>query len=171
MSGLNFGMAFGFQSKSNDGSTLYGNYGVFSDTNIQNFTINDITILTLDTTELSNGVTINGSEIKVVNAGVYNIQFSAQLNHTTGGLAVVSLWLRKNGDDVPYTCTDITIEGNNTKTVMAWNFVDLANADDYYELVVSATDDHCQIYSDGARINPIRPALPSLIVTVTQCNM
>lgn len=171
MSGLNFGMSFGFQSKSNDGSTLYGNYGSFSSSITQNFTINDITKLTLNTTELSNGVTIDVTKIQVVNAGVYNIQFSAQLNHTTGGLAVVTLWLRKNGLDVPRTSTDITITGNNTKTVMAWNFVDLANANDYYELLVSATDDHCEIYSSIARTSPVRPALPSLIVTVTQCNM
>ena len=171
MSGLNFGISFGFQNKTNDGSSLYGNYGSFSSSTTQNLTINDITKLTLNTTELSNGVTIDVTKIQVVNAGVYNIQFSAQLNHTTGGLAVVTLWLRKNGLDVPRTSTDITITGNNAKTVMAWNFVDLANANDYYELIVSATDSFCQIYSDTARTSPIRPALPSLIVTVTQCNM
>ena len=169
--GLTFGMTFGFQNNIYGTSSAYGNYGVFSSTQLQNFTQNTITPLTLDTTELSKGISINGSQIIVQQTGVYNIQFSAQLNHTTGGVAVVTLWLRKNGNDVPRTSTDVTIEGNETKTVMSWNFVDLANANDYYELIVSATDSFCQIYATGTRTAHVRPALPSLIVTVTQCNV
>ena len=175
--GLTLGASsFGFQgigSAGGSGGSPTGYYGAFSDLTIQQFAQDTITPLRLNTTDLTNGVSLQGTpqtQIKVSNTGVYNVQFSAQLNHTTGGLAVVTFWLRKNGLDVPDTSTDVTIEGNNTKIVPAWNFLISASANDYFELVVSATDDHCEIYYSGARTSPVRPALPSLIVTVTQAN-
>ena len=175
--GLTLGASsFGFQgigSAGGSGGSPTGYYGAFSDLTTQQFVANTITPLKLNTTDLTNGVSLQGTpqtQIKVLNTGVYNIQFSAQLNHTTGGLAVVTIWLRKNGIDIPATSTDVTIEGNNTKIVPAWNFLASASANDYFEIMVSATDDHCEIYYSGARTSPIRPALPSLIVTVTQAN-
>jgi hypothetical protein len=175
--GLTLGASsFGYQgigSVGGGGGSPTGYYGAFSDLTLQQFVANTITPLKLNTTDLSSGVSLQGTpqtQIKVANTGVYNIQFSAQLNHTTGGTAVVTIWLRKNGVDVPATSTDVTIEGNTTKIVPAWNFLASAIADDYFELMVSATDDHCEFYFSGARTSPIRPSLPSLIVTVTQAN-
>jgi hypothetical protein len=175
--GLTLGASsFGYQglgSVGGGGGSPTGYYGAFSDLTTQQFVANTITPLKLNTTDLTNGVSLQGTpqtQIKVVNTGVYNIQFSAQLNHTTGGLAVVTIWLRKNGIDIPATSTDVTIEGNNTKIVPAWNFLASASANDSFEILISATDDHCEIYFSGARTSPIRPSLPSLIVTVTQAN-
>ena len=173
---LTLGSSFGFQglgSVGGGGGSPTGYYGAFSDLTTQQFVANTITPLKLSTTDLTNGVSLQGTpttQIKVTNTGVYNIQFSAQLNHTTGGLAVVTIWLRKNGIDIPATSTDVTIEGNNTKIVPAWNFLVSATANDYFQIMVSATDSNCEIYFSGARTSPIRPALPSLIVTVTQAN-
>jgi hypothetical protein len=175
--GLTLGASsFGYQglgSVGGGGGSPTGYYGAFSDLTLQQFVANTITPLKLNTTDLSSGVSLQGTpqtQIKVANTGVYNIQFSAQLNHTTGGTAVVTIWLRKNGVDVPATSTDVTIEGNTTKIVPAWNFLASAIANDYFELMVSATDDHCEFYYSGERTSPIRPSLPSLIVTVTQAN-
>lgn len=175
--GLTLGASsFGYQglgSVGGGGGSPTGYYGAFSDLTLQQFTANTITALKLNTIDLQNGVTLQGTpqtQIKIINTGVYNLQFSAQLNHTTGGLAVVTIWLRKNGVDIPATSTDVTIEGNNTKIVPAWNFLIDAVANDYFEIMISATDDHCEIYYSGARTSPVRPALPSLIVTVTQAN-
>lgn len=173
---LTLGSSFGFQglgSVGGGGGSPTGYYGAFSDLTTQTFPANTITALQLNTTDLTSGVSLQGSpqtQIKVANTGVYNIQFSAQLNHTTGGIATVTIWLRKNGADIPATSTDVTIEGNGTKIVPAWNFLASAIANDYFEIMVSATDDHCEIYYNGARTSPVRPALPSLIVTVTQAN-
>lgn len=177
--GLTLGASsFGYQglgSVGGGGGSPTGYYGAFSDLTIQQFTQDTITPLRLNTTDLTNGVSLQGTpqtQIKVSNTGVYNIQFSAQLNHTTGGIAVVTFWLRKNGLDVTDTSTEVTIEGNNTKIVPAWNFLIDANANDYFELMVYASDDHCEIYYRDATIPPaiVTPSLPSLIVTVTQAN-
>lgn len=169
---MTLGNTFGYQSSDNNGTIpKRGYFGAFSDSTTQTFPANTISAFKLNTIELSNGVSLEGlpqTKIKLAHAGVYNLQFSAQLNHTTGGLAVFSIWLRKNGVDIPVTCTDVTIEGNNTKIVPAWNFLIEANENDYLELMCSATDDHCEIYFSPERVLPTRPALPSLIVTVTQ---
>ena len=136
---LTLGSSFGFQglgSVGGGGGSPTGYYGAFSDLSLQQFPANTITALRLSTIDLQNGVTLQGTpqtQVKTLNTGVYNFQFSAQLNHTTGGLAVVTIWLRKNGIDIPATSTDVTIEGNNTKIVPAWNFLINAVADDYFE--------------------------------------
>lgn len=173
---LTLGSSFGFQglgSVGGGGGSPTGYYGAFSDLTTQTFVANTITALKLNTIDLQSGVTLQGSpqtQIKVLNTGVYNIQFSAQLNHTTGGTATVTIWLRKNGVDLPATSTDVTIQGNGTKIVPAWNFLVSASANDYFEIMISATDSACEIYYIGTRTTPTRPALPSLIVTVTQAN-
>lgn len=177
--GLTLGASsFGYQglgSVGGGGGSPTGYYGAFSDLTLQQFTANTITALKLNTIDLQNGVTLQGTpqtQIKVLNTGVYNIQFSAQLNHTTGGTALFTIWLRKNGVDVPDTSTEVTINGNNTKVVPAWNFLIDAVANDYFELMVYASDDHCEIYYRNETIAPavVTPAVPSLIVTVTQAN-
>jgi len=177
--GLTLGASsFGYQglgSVGGGGGSPTGYYGAFSDLSLQQFTANTITALRLNTIDLQNGVTLQGTpqtQVKILNTGVYNFQFSAQLNHTTGGSALFTIWLRKNGVDIPDTSTEITIEGNNTKVVPAWNFLIDAVANDYFELMVYASDDFCEIYFRNATTPPavVTPSLPSLIVTVTQAN-
>ena len=175
---LTLGSSFGFQglgSVGGGGGSPTGYYGAFSDLSLQQFTANTITALRLSTIDLQNGVTLQGTpqtQVKISNTGVYNFQFSAQLNHTTGGTALFTIWLRKNGVDIPDTSTEVTIVGNNTKVVPAWNFLIDAVANDYFELMVYASDDHCEIYFRSATTPPaiVTPSLPSLIVTVTQAN-
>jgi hypothetical protein len=72
------------------------------------------------------GVSItNGSQFTFTNPGVYNLAFSAQLWRLQGGnVSYTSIWLRKNGVDVPDTATDVTLLSNGTRFVAAWNFFD-----------------------------------------------
>lgn len=112
-----------------------------------------------------------GSLIKFANAGTYNIAFSAQMLKTSGGsLQTASIWLRKNGQTLDFSNTNIGFANNSTEMVAAWNFfVDVADGDTV-ELAWHVTDPSIQIlakapYSDGgANI----PGIPSVIVTVNQ---
>jgi hypothetical protein len=128
--------------------------------------------MTLNTTDSSSGVSIvSGSQITVANTGVYNLQFSAQYYRTSGtGTDVVSIWLRKNGSDIPQTCTDIVITGTavTSPLVPAWNFVMPLVAGDYLELYWCTPDTYVRIVSVAARTGPVRPEIPGLIVTLTQ---
>ena len=79
-------------------------YGSFYDTTIQNPASNAIVAMKLNTNDvIGHGVSIannlsgDPTRITVANAGVYNLQFSAQFENTTANSTVVNIWLDKNG--------------------------------------------------------------------------
>ena len=143
-------------------------YGYFYDTTTQTAAaINTAYGMTFNSTGFGRGVTIGTptSRIYVDRPGLFNIQFSAQLDKTSGGTAFIYIWLRHNGVDVDNSATQIRIQGNNAETVAAWNFVEFMVAGDYFELMWSTDDTACQISASPA-VAPV-PAIPSVILTVT----
>ena len=143
-----------------------GYYGNFFDTTTQTIVgINTHQPVRLNTTDLSNQVSIaNSSHIVIANSGVYNIQFSLQIDKTQGSGAHIYLWLRKNGLDVPNSATELAVQGTSSEIVAAWNFVVQSESNDYYELIISATDIHIRLKAVSA--NGVVPAIPSVIVSV-----
>jgi hypothetical protein len=143
-------------------------FGSFYDTTTQTAAaINTAYAMTFNTTDLSFGVTVGTptSRIYVDTQGVYNIQFSAQLDKTTAPVGLVYIWLRVNGTNVANSATQIRIQGNNAETVAAWNFLANLKAGDYFELMWSVDDNNIQIVASGA-VAPV-PAIPSVILTVS----
>lgn len=143
-------------------------YGYFYDTTTQApAAINTPYAMTFNTVGFQRGVTIGtpSSRIYVDRLALYNVQFSAQLDKTSGGVGLVYIWLRVNGNDVADSATQIRIQGNNAETVAAWNFVAQLNAGDYFELIWLTDDIDCQILTVLAA--PPIPAIPSVILTVT----
>jgi hypothetical protein len=143
-------------------------YGTFYDTTTQTAAaINTAYALTFNTTDLSFGVRRGTptSRIYVDSEGVYNFQFSLQLDKVSGGVGLFYLWARINGLDQTNSATQIRIQGNNAETVAAWNFVYKMNAGDYFELVwsVDTTDITIQTFAAA----PPVPGIPSAILTVT----
>jgi hypothetical protein len=143
-----------------------GYYGNFFDTTTQTIVgVNTHQPVTINTTDISNQVSIaNSSHIVVANSGVYNIQFSLQIDKTQGSGAHIYIWLRKNGLDVPNSATELAVQGTSSEIVAAWNFVVASNANDYYELMISATDVHIRLKAASA--SGVVPAIPSVIVSV-----
>jgi len=158
------------------GNTATGSYGSFYDTTIQSIdTVGAVYSMSLNTTDISNGVSISGSTnpyntyIKVANAGVYDIQFSAQIDKTTGTNSIVYIWLRKNGTDLAETNTAVTLAGGiNDKATAAWNWFVNAAAGDYYQLMWAGTNNNVRLYATGSGAIDAAPAIPSLIVTVNR---
>ena len=157
----------------NDGFYVNGNkqfnYGAFCSTGSQtNLEANVSRSMQLDTTEHSVGVSVvAGSRITFAHAGVYNIQFSAQLQSTSAGDNTVNIWFKKNGTNVARSNTLINVAKQAGDTVVAaWNYVDTANANDYYEIMWQAADTHMQLLAAAATGNI--PSTPSVIVTATQ---
>jgi hypothetical protein len=143
-------------------------YGVFSDTTTQTAAaINTAYAVTFNTTDISNGVYIGAttSQVFVDRLGIYNFQFSAQLDKAGAAARDVYIWADINGTTQPNTGTKITLVGNNAAAVAAWNFVFRLNAGDYFRLMWSTNDTACQI-SAAAAAAPV-PAIPSVILTVT----
>jgi hypothetical protein len=148
-----------------------GYYGSFYDTSVQtNAGLTAANAMRFNTTAEAHGVSIvNNSNITVAHAGVYNIQFSAQVENLSSGTHDINIWLAKNGTNESNTDTKVTLVGNNAKSVAAWNFVLTLNANDYLILYWSCTDStQTQLTAEGTASNPTRPAIPSVILTVTQ---
>jgi hypothetical protein len=125
-----------------------------------------------DTTEINNGVILSANTRFVVqNAGVYNIQFSAQLQQLNNNDSSISIWFRKNGTDIPRTNTELAIDknqGGTSKLVAAWNVVESLTANQYIEIMWSSPDTSMEILWEAAKTGPTRPVTPSIIVTLTQ---
>ena len=105
------------------------------------------------------------SRIYVANTGVYNFQFSAQLDKTGGGASAVYIWPKINGVNLPDSATKIVIDGPNSEIVAAWNFVLVLKAGDYFELAWESSDTNVVIPYVAASGNI--PAIPSIILTVS----
>lgn len=142
-------------------------YGNFYDTTNQNNDTGNINYMALNTTASNNHIVINnGNEITADFDGVYNIQFSTQFLKTGGGTSNIEIWLEKNGTAVPYSGTGITMSGNNAKYVAAWNFIEELDAGEYVKLAWWSSDSGIDIVAPASE-GP-GPAVPSVIVTVTQ---
>ena len=143
-------------------------YGVFHDSTTQSAAvINTAYPITFNGTDLTHGVTVGTPTSRIICSatGVYNFQFSVQLNKTSASAKKVWIWARVNGTNVPNSGTEITLAGSSAAIVAAWNFVLSITANDYFELVWSTDDMGCQITALTAT-SPV-PAIPSIILTVT----
>lgn len=118
----------------------------------------------------NNGVVFGtlGSQIKVLNDGVYNIQFSLQFDKTDGGKDDVSVWLLKNSVNVADTNSEFSIHDNNGKLIAALNLMISLKANDYIQLAWASADINMRLHYIGTQTSPTRPATPSAIITVQQ---
>jgi hypothetical protein len=158
------------------GASPTGYYGAFQDTTTQTAVLaNTAYPVKFNTTDLTNAVTVvndgsgNPTRITLANAGIYNIQFSLQLEKTGGsGNFIVDIWIRKNGVDIPSTTGKVVLTGSASASpiVAAWNYVlDLA-ATDYVQLMWSTSNNNAVLLASVA--TPPHPSVPSAILTVTQ---
>lgn len=148
-------------------------YGSFYDLTDQSaVSPNTAYAMKLGNTDLSIGTSVanNGlgdpTRITVNAAGVYNLQFSAQVQKLQGGSEEeISIWIRKNNTtDVPDSATDITLANNNNLTVAAWNWYVSLGAGEYVEIMWSVTDTDIRI--EHLTASAPRPAVPSVIATI-----
>ena len=146
-------------------------YGSFSDTTLQTAaSINTAYAMTFNTTDSSNGISVGSptSRLVVDNQGVYNVQFSAQLDETSGGTANIYIWLRKNGTNVANTASTVALQGTSARTVAAWNFIIQLEPTNYVELMWATDSTNARILAASA--TSVWPAIPSVICTITQVN-
>jgi hypothetical protein len=147
----------------------FGAYGSWYSTVDQINIANGTLPMTVNVVDFASGVSIvNGSEITFLNAGKYNIQFSAQFHNTGGGGSgtVVNIWFAKNLIAIPDSNTRITVNTNSPYVVAAWNYFVNANAGDYFQIYW--TTDNANIILERENADPIHPAIPSVIITVNQ---
>ena len=143
-------------------------YGAFHDTTTQTAAATGTAYaVTFNSTDLSNDVSIGSptSKIVVANAGIYNFQFSLQLDKSSGAAGHTYIWARVNGVDVANSASEVAIQGTTAENIVAWNFVLSMNALDYFQLMWSVDDANIQLKAVAAAA-PV-PAIPSVILTTT----
>lgn len=152
-------------------------YGVFSDTTTKTpAAIYTPAAITFNTTDFALGFSRGTPTSRIVAsaAGLYNFQFSAQLTSSNSSAKKVWIWPRVNGADVPKSNSEITLAGNGSVLVPAWNWVLSLQANDYFEIMYAVEDLALSILAVAAQTGSngtaafARPAVPSIILTVTQ---
>jgi len=146
-------------------------YGTFSSTADQTLAaINTATAVTLNTTGVSNGVTLtSGSRLNVVEAGFYQIDFSLQLQSSSGSVKTAYVWLRKNGSNVANTTRAFTSNINNGETPLSVTYTISLAAADYVELYWAA--DSTNVTLNALAASAFAPAAPSVLVNVSQLQL
>lgn len=122
---------------------------------------------TFDTTVNSRGIAVvSGSMIQVANSGVYNIQFSVQLEKTSANKEDVDIWFRKNNVDQDWSATTIVVEGSSDKQVAAWNYFMSMDTNEFAEIIWHTADTDVKAVAVSGITNPAHPSIPSIILTV-----
>jgi hypothetical protein len=156
------------------GKYINNPYGAFQDGTDQT-AANTTTAyaITFDTTDFSNGVTLsNSSRLNVSQAGIYDIQFSIQFKNTTNDTQDVDVWFRKNGTNIDKSNSRFGLaprksSGDPSHMIGALNFFVNLAANDYIEIMWRPSDVGVSIEHFAASSTPTRPAVPSVIATLT----
>ena len=127
-------------------------------------------VMSVNNTDYAEGISVkDGSKFTVDYDAMYNLQFSAQLQHRTGTGGGpgdnIWIWLKKNGSSVPNSATKIAIPTGKYQ-VAAWNFFTKLKKNDYVQLAWSV--DTVDIAIEANTSASPAPAVPSLIVTMNQ---
>jgi hypothetical protein len=146
------------------------NYGSFYSTDTQAATvINTAKAITYNNADPAYGVyrdPADSSKIKVTRPAIYNVQFSVQIDKTSGGTGQFYIWPAINGAAVTNSASLIQIQGNNSEIFSAANFFLPLSNGDYFQLYFSVSDLSVQLQHFAAAA-PV-PAIPSIILTVMQ---
>ena len=155
-----------------------GYYGSFYDTTLSRgpFVVGTSTAITINSTDLTatNGVYIGATTSQIYNnyAGIYNIQFSAQLTTTATGNGVVTanIFIKKNGTNVPDSDGQINIPTKSGGNIVSWNYLLALNAGDYIEFYIKAVSPDIYLTSipSGGIAPNDNPESPAIIVTYMQ---
>lgn len=157
--------------RSSGGELVINPYGAFSDYTDQTAAvINTSYVMTFNTTDLTNGVTVvAGSKLTVGYTGVYNLQWSGQFDNSAAGDQDVKVFVKINGTSAVGSTGLVSIPSKhgavNGHCIAGWNFLLSLNAGDYVELWWQ-TDDTAVTIQTYAAVGAT-PSTASLIATMT----
>ena len=147
-------------------------YGAFSSDQDQTAIANTATLMTLNTTDFANEVSIATSKITVANSGIYNLQFSVQLENSNNAPQDVFIWLKQNGTDIVGSTGKIGMPARKNPSdpfhnIVGWNYYLEMDASDYVEIYWSTTSADVSIQFYAASASPTKPATQSVVATLS----
>jgi hypothetical protein len=153
------------------GQYLSNPYGAFSSDQDQTAVVNTATLMTLNTTDFANGVSISSSKITVASEGIYNLQFSVQFSNTDTAFQDVYIWLRQNGVDITGSTGFVSVPNRHAGTdghvIIGWNYFLSMAATDYVEIYWSVPNVAVTIQHLAASGTPTKPSTQSVVATMT----
>ena len=128
--------------------------------------------ITYDTTDYSLGASLsNSSRLNVSYSGLYNLQFSAQFVNTDSSIHDIDIWFRKNGTNIANSNSRYSVPNRHGSVdghlIAALNFFVALEKNDYIEIIWSTDDISVSLQSLPAATSPTRPAIPSVIATLS----
>jgi hypothetical protein len=157
------------------GSTAYGQF--WSNTSQTVASANTEYRFTFNNSDASDNIQLGtgaaNSRIIINQTGLYNIQFSAQVDKALGGgtTAKSTIWFKKNGTAVPDSAGFVTLD-QNLQVVQRWNILaNVTTPGDYYEIAYAASAIVFSFPTIPENATYGAPASPSIIVTVTPIGM
>jgi len=151
--------------------TLSVPYGAFSSDQDQTAVANTATLMTLNTTDFANGVSISSSKITVATAGIYNLQFSTQFQNTDTAFQDVYIWLKQSGVDIPGSTGFVSIPnrhaGTDGHSIVGWNYFLSMTAGQYVEIYWSVPNVAVTIQHLAASGTPTKPSTQSVVATMS----
>jgi len=120
----------------------------------------------IGTADFNNIATVGStSRIIIGAAGMYNLQFSVQLENAANADHIAYIWLIKNGTPLTNSTGRIAVAKSDS-TIAGWNFlVDSANTTDYYEIGYAV--DHVDLTFPTYAATAFCPGTASLVTTLT----
>lgn len=148
-------------------------YGMYSDSRTLTVTSNTAAYqVSFNTAETSSRVSHNtvgntSSRFYIQERGTYMITVSAICN-TGVANKKLELWERVNNVNVPRSNTIVALNNTNIETTLAVSFINNFLPNDYFELWYCGSDTSCTFKATAAQTSPVRPACPSIIMTVNK---
>lgn len=152
----------------------FQSYGAFQDLGAdQTAAANAVTLLRIDTTDFTQGVTRAGSRITLTNAGVYSITISLQLINTTANYDSFTLWPVINGVSPAGSASIVNVPekkgGIDGLTILAVQYTYQFAADEFFEFNWHNVAGHSKVATLPASLTtPIHPAAAGVILSVIQ---
>jgi hypothetical protein len=141
-------------------------------TKIQAPVANTAVPMYMNTTDFSNTVSmVDTTKMTAENAGIYNLQWSAQFNNSDTAEHDASVWLRVNGVDVVGSTGFISVIGSHGgidgHSIVGWNYFIQLAAGQAVEIWWSTTNQKLTLECYGPSTGPVRPSTASVVATLS----
>lgn len=129
--------------------------------------------LLFNTTDFANDTSlVNTTAMTVAKAGIYNMQFSVQVESFDNAQQDVFIWLKQNGVDILGSTGKVGMQprkGANDPShdIKGWNYFLSMNAGDNVEIWWSTTSLYVTIPNYVATPFPTKPSTASVVATMT----
>jgi hypothetical protein len=156
---------------STSGSSGLLNYGFVNSVTTQpNPVAGAINIVTFDSVGPANGISLSGggTEIVVVNAGVYTKLFTIIVRKTSGGTSSATIWLRYNGVDLPGSAQPLQLINTLSQFFVTGNYTLIMAAGSNIQMCWTSSDTTVSLAELPAGVAPVSPSGYSTKVTLTR---